>query len=130
MQCSQTIEHIHSFEIHDSEVTYYYIEIEEEIKFQVTGFNFTVPLFKCLLQCIRNMNGQKTSPYILVYQYYSLHINGLIAHPMLFIRGRPKVHFLYENEQYLDCLIIELHLTLLNDKLTLLPIHLDAENDS
>jgi len=111
------------------EVPHYYIQPGQEIELRVIGTNFTVPMFQRLPRGASNMDGQIVEAYMLVYQYISHDTAQLIAHPALFIGGKPCVQFLYEDKQYPNSPIVELGLFLLRNKPILLPIHMDAEND-
>src|SRR5579862_2161826 len=121
---------LHSFKMDVTrEVPHYYIQPGQEIELRVIGTNFTVSMFQHLPRGASNMDGQIVEAYMLVYQYISHDTAQLIAHSALFISGKPYIQFLYEDKQYPNSPIVELGLFLLRNKLILLPIHMDAEND-
>ena len=118
-----------SFQINSADIPHYLIEPGEKIELRVTGTNFLVSLFERLPSGASETGDQQVENYVLVYQYVSLSTNELIAHHALFIGGKPKVYFLYENTRYPACPVIELRLARIQKKLTLIPVHLNAEND-
>jgi len=123
------LQHHGSFGFDLNELPQYSVTDREAIELQVVGSGFTVTAFRRIPRAVNTADGTPISVYILAYQYRRRD-SSIIVTAVLFVGGKPRVFFLYEDVLRPDCPVKEYRLVTRNGEPTLVLQCEDAEHDA